>query len=224
MMAAEDIELAKLVEDFTLYPRNNVDSTHVADLVTALRAGEHVPPIIAEKKTLRVVDGFHRRRALIRVLGDTATVAVELRRYKSDTELFMDAVTLNARHGRKLDRHDQARIVLRLREMKVEDKMIAVTLHVPEPIVQTLAVRVVYSKEGLAIPSKRGLKHLQGQKLTATQVQVIGSVRSAEVGRLCMELSGLLRENLVDLSNDTIVEQLRNLAEQIDSVLKSLAA
>src|SRR5688572_13414948 len=59
----ETIKASELVEDFDLYPRGDVDGTHVLSLVQALEAGVELPPIIACKKTKRIVDGFHRRRA-----------------------------------------------------------------------------------------------------------------------------------------------------------------
>lgn len=223
-MAKKQIALVKLVEDFSLYPRNHVDTTHVSDLVRALQSGQDLPPIIADAETLRIVDGFHRNRAYRKHLGDEAVVTVELRKYKSEAELFLDAVALNAHHGRKLDRHDQSRIVLMLREMKVDDHTIAVSLHIPEANVQTLSVRVVYEPNGDAFPAKRGMKHLHGQTMTADQLRVIGSVRSAEAGRLCLELSRLLDTGLVDLDDQQIIDRLRALTKSIESALHAVAA
>lgn len=220
----EQIELAKLVKDYTLYPRNDVNDMHVRDLLTALTAGATLPPIIAEAKTFRIVDGFHRYEAFSKHLGTAGVVPVELRTYASDAALFLDAVALNSGHGRKLDRHDQTRIVLRLRELHVDDQTIAVTLHVPEPEIPILAVRVLHDSTGQRIPLKRGLQHLRGQKLTANQIKVVSSVRSGEAGRLCMELSGLLREGLVDLTDHRIVTQLQELAHHIEEALRSVTA
>lgn len=218
------LPLASLVEDFALYPRNRVDDSHVADLVRALQAGQDLPHIVVDAKSRRIVDGVHRRRAMLKHFGEDAAVAVDVRKYADDTALFLDAVALNAQHGRKLDRHDQTRIVLRLRELNVADTVIASTLHVPEPQIQTLAIRVVYEPSGQAMPAKRGLRHLYGQPVTVEQVQTIRSVRSAEAGRLCLELTKLLETNLIDLSDERIVQQLRALSESIDKSLRSLAA
>lgn len=223
-MATKQIELAKLVEDFTLYPRNHVDATHVFDLVRALQSEQELPPIVADAKTLRIVDGFHRRRAWLKHLGDDAKVPVELRKYDDDAALFLDAVKLNAHHGRKLDRHDQSRILLRLEEMRVPPTVIAATLHVPESSLAALRVRVVFTEGGQAMPSKRGLRHVNGQTMTAEQVRVIQSVRSGEAGRLCLELSGLLDAGLVDLEDEQIVERLKTLAASIERALTARAA
>lgn len=222
-MKPKHIALATLVEDFSLYPRHRVDDSHVSDLVRALQAGATLPPIIADAKSLRIADGVHRRRAYVRHLGEDATALVELRHYEDDAALFLDAVDLNSAHGRKLDRHDQTRIVLRLRELNVPDQQIAIRLHVPEPQVQHLAIRVVMAPSG-PVPSKRGLEHMRGRDMTNEQVAVMDSVRSAEAGRLCLELTRLLNAELVDLGDDVVMARLRELNTVINRVLHAVAA
>lgn len=222
-MKPKTIAVATLVEDFGLYPRHRVDDSHVSDLVRALQSGRALPPIIADAESKRIVDGFHRRRAYLKHFGEEATAPVELRTYADEAALFMDSVELNSAHGRKLDRHDQTRIVLKMRELNIGDQQIALTLHVPEPVIQTLSIRIVHSPSG-PIPSKRGLEHMRGQQLTGEQVAVMESVRSAEAGRLCMELTRLLRAEMVDLSDEQIVSRLRELQQAIEESLHALAA
>lgn len=222
-MAAKMMALAGLTEDFSLYPRNRVDDTHVNDLVRALAADVALPLIVVDEQG-RIVDGVHRRRAMLKHFGPEAKTKVDVRKYKNDAAMFADAVALNSQHGRKLDRHDHSRIVLRFRELGVSDAEIAVVLHVPEPEVQTLAVRVVYGPGGEAIPAKRGMKHMFGKPVTDVQVKVMESVRSAEIGRLCMELTRLMDAGMVDLSDDTIVMRLRELQKSLTACLRAVAA
>jgi len=218
------IKAATLVEDFALYPRNQVDDSHVTDLVRAIRSGAELPPIIADRKSKRIVDGVHRVRAFVKVLGDDADVPVVLKDYETDADLYLDAVRYNAAHGRKLDRHDQTRIVLRLHELNIDDVTIASVLHVPEQEVRTLAVRIVYDKGGTAFPQKRGLEHMRGQQLSDGQIAAMKSVRSAEVGRLCIELTRLLEQELVDYSDPMVEQRLRELAPVVAGALKRIRA
>lgn len=220
----EDIALASLVEDFTLYPRHNVDDTHVSDLARALASGARLPPIIVDAASKRVVDGVHRRRALLKFLGDGAIVPVEMRTYENEAALFLEAVALNSVHGRRLDRHDQTRIVLKLREFGIADQVISIILHVPEPIVEKLSLRIVTNESGESVPAKRGLEHMHGQRLTAAQMSAVDSVRSAEVGRICIELMKLLEARVVNLNDTRTVNQLRQLNALIEATLESIAA
>jgi ParB-like chromosome segregation protein Spo0J len=51
---------SELMIDFNLYPRHAIDSTHVNDLLNALKAGAKLPPVVINQQDKRVVDGFHR--------------------------------------------------------------------------------------------------------------------------------------------------------------------
>lgn len=222
-MKTKTIPAASLVEDFSLYPRNTVSDTHVNDLARALSAGASLPPIVAEKGTLRIVDGVHRRRAHIKAFGEEAKVEVDLRAYENEAALYLEAVGFNSSHGRKLDRHDQTRIVLRLQELQVDPTVIASALHVPEQEVRVLAMRVVYDTGGAAVPQKRGLEHMRGMTLSVEQVGAMKSVRSAEVGRLCVELTRLIENELVDYADATVETRLTNLARVLEGAVKRFA-
>lgn len=223
-MTPKLVPAVQLIEDFSLYPRNTLDDVHVGDLVRAIQAGATLPPIIAQRGSGRIVDGFHRRRAWIKVRGEDVEVPVEFRDYADDAALFLAAVTANAEHGRKLDRDDQVRIILRSRELKVEDRVIAVSLHVPEERVRVLSMRVIRDDEGTEIPSKRGLEHLAGQELTPAQIDTVNSVRSAEAGRLALELTRLLRDGLVNVSHPPVLRRLLALQQTLGDTLKQLGA
>ena len=106
--------LSELVEDWELYPRHSVDNSHVQTLALALETGATLPPIVADIKTKRITDGWHRARAYKRVVGNAAVVDVELVKYANEEELMYDAVVRNSRHGRRLDAIDQTRAVIML--------------------------------------------------------------------------------------------------------------
>ena len=79
----QKMQAAQLVEDFSLYQRSQVDGSHVQRLSEALLAGETLPPIILDESG-RIIDGFHRRRAVMRAYGDEAEIEVEVRHYANE--------------------------------------------------------------------------------------------------------------------------------------------
>lgn len=165
-----ELPLAALVEDLTIYPRHAVDPHHIASLVDAIRAGNTLPPIIVEKGTNRIVDGMHRARALRKVLGENGTVAAITKEYATEADLLLDAISMNASHGRKLDRMDQARAVLLAEAAGVSVQAISVVLHMPEEKVQQLRIRVAYTEPGgPPVVLKRPAAHLSGKILTEEQ-------------------------------------------------------
>src|SRR6516165_5257646 len=126
--------VSKLIEDLSIYPRRIVNQNHVRDLTSALQAAEGAdifPPLTVDRRSKRIVDGFHRRRAFLAVLGPDAEIQAELRTYHSETELLLDAVRLNCVHGLNLYEIEKRRIVLKLSDLGVDDDEIAGALHVP---------------------------------------------------------------------------------------------
>ena len=99
------MKLADLDFDESLYPRKGgVDEQTVNMMGRAFDAGATFPPIVADKATKKVVDGFHRGRMYLK--KGLAETEVELVSYKTVADLFLDAVRRNATHGRKLSPWD----------------------------------------------------------------------------------------------------------------------
>lgn len=216
-MKTKLVPLASLVEDYQLYPRHQIDEVHVNDMVHALQAGTPLPRIIAEEKTLRIVDGFHRVRAFRKVLGEDGSVRVELRGYPDEIELFADAARLNAGHGRKLNRNDQIRIILRGRDLGADDDTIATWLHVGPERVHVLAVRVATGPDGEQVALKRGAEHFAGRHMTAEQVGALRQMRGAQTLRLVRELIRLLETDVANLADDGVRAELLRLADLVHS-------
>src|SRR5215813_804283 len=127
--AMTEVKLVELIEDFDIYPRNDVSSTHVSMLCDAISIGDPVPPIVVDKKSKRIVDGFHRYRAYKRIGRDK--IPAVWREYKSDAELFADAVRLNAAHGRAFDAYDRKRAILKLEAFGLSPQAISAIVHIP---------------------------------------------------------------------------------------------
>lgn len=166
------VPLASLVEDLQIYPRHAVDPQHVGALIEALRVGVELPPLVVEAGGNRIVDGIHRNRAFIRVLGEEASVAVVFRTYANEAELLLEAIRLNSAHGRRLDKMDQARAVYLAEQAGASTQALSVVLNITEQKVEQLRVRVAFVEHqegGMPLFLKRPARHLQGQTLTYEQ-------------------------------------------------------
>lgn len=213
------LPLAELIEDLSLYPRHAVDEANVARLVRALEAGFPPPPIIADKASKRIVDGWHRSRAYRQVLGPTGVADVDLRPYANEKEMFLAAIELNASHGRQLDKMDQVRCVTMAERMGIELKRVAVVLHQPEESVRKLVVRVAIAPPGTrgTVPGtnkvvlKRPVQHLSEQTLTKEQAQAQVSVPGTSYKLLAKQLTDAVRLNLANRADTALMETLREL-------------
>lgn len=91
-----------------LFPRIKENEAHIESLANALKRGDTLPLLVVDAGR-RVVDGCHRWMAHRRAFGEGCSVACEVRTYKSEKDLFFDAVRENARHGLRFSADDQAR-------------------------------------------------------------------------------------------------------------------
>lgn len=218
--------LAELVEDMDVYPRHACDPLHVRSLADALEAGAKLPPIVADAKSKRVIDGWHRCRAHKLIYGPECSVSVELRTYGSEAELIEDAVRMNAAHGRRLDRMDQARAVVMLERAGVSVSRIPIVLNMPEARVETLRLRLATSRSTVTatvpgtrtIVLKRPVKHLAGHQLTAEQAKAHDSAPGTTYGLLARQLRDAVAFELLDREDAKLMEGLKSLYEALAEV------
>jgi len=215
-----EVPVSSLVEDFDLYPRHAVDDSHVADLARAYRADCVLPPIIINAIGSQIIDGFHRRRAWIRVYGDAGTITVDARQYDSVRAMITEAVSLNAAHGRRLDQQDRTRSILMLERAGVPLTHISVILHTTEARIEQLRVRIV-SVDGEVMPSKPISYSRQNPlgDITQAQYDVMLSSSGHRTGQIVGQLIKELRIDLVDVKDERIVARLWDLHDTIEEVL-----
>lgn len=226
--ALAELPLAELVEDLNLYPRTQVSAVNVANLVGAIEAGYELPPIIVgtvgRAKAKRVVDGFHRRRAYLRVLGADGSVAVEVRSYANEAELFADAVATNARHGLPLQEIEKRRIVLRLGDLGVSPDQIAHVLQTTADKVEKIQLKVatIVDDNGGSVrlePLKRPLFHLQGAAMTEAQAKAQRSAPGTSYLLTIRQLSDAVKFDLINASDGRVLAALRELASDLEGYL-----
>jgi hypothetical protein len=223
-MTTTSVRLADLVEDLDFYPRSQVSSVNVTNLVSAIEAGAELPPIIADEKSKRVVDGFHRRRAYLKVLGSDASVQVELRSYATDADLFADAVSTNARHGLPLQEIEKRRIVFRLQDMGVDDGQIAVVLQTSPDKVQKIQLKVatIVDDNGGSVrlePLKRAVFHMQGSAMTEAQAKAHRSAPGTSYLLTIRQVRDAVKFDLIDKNDERHIAALEALLEDLRKYL-----
>lgn len=167
----KECRITELIQDWELYPRNDVSSAHVTALCNAVTYGDPIPPIIVDRKSKRIVDGFHRHQAYKRLKIES--VPVVYRDYKSDQDLYADAVRMNLAHGRPFDPYDRKRIVAKLGSFGLQATEIGRIVHLPKGRIEELAQDFTATRGGGTVVLKQGLvSELRGKTLTAKQAAV----------------------------------------------------
>jgi len=218
------IKLSELVLDFDLYPRAQVDSTHVRHLKDAIEAGETLPRIIADAKSKRLVDGVHRYKAYVAVLGLEAELEIEVRSYKSDGELFADAVRLNARHGRGLSPYDRVRCINQGEMIGLTVDQISGALGLTVERVSEIRLgRSATTADGKNVTLKSTARHLSGRKVTKKQVKANEKAGGMNAAFYVNQVINLIEGDLIDWENDYLAQQfaeLKRVVENLDIVIQ----
>lgn len=221
-----DIEKTKaigLIFDWNLWPRQSaqkLDSTNISRMKTSLKAGFKLPPIIVDKKSNRIVDGFHRAKATLDVFGDDAEIDVIFKKYKTDAEMFLDAGATNCYHGLTMSPKDRAFFINKCRKFKIPPIVVAESLQMDVKKMQEfLKSRTAKTENGETIILSAGAKSLAGTKVTKEQEHFIntsdGSVPEMHVAML----SNALKANVLMLTEKTVIK-LRELRTLLDELIE----
>ena len=212
------MKASELIEDFSIYPRNCVFDGHVNELGQALLAGAVLPPVRADRKSLRITDGFHSRRGAIKVFGDEAEIEVTLIDFKNDADMVLDAIARNARHGRRLTTADIARCAAMGKKFRISREKLAGALDCSrETLADIAATRTAKGKSGPLV-LRRPMAHLAGKKLTAAQEEVVSHVG----GQTAMHHVNVLVKLIESKSlpdDDRLVERLQVLHGLLEGLL-----
>jgi hypothetical protein len=220
------VKLAELILDYNIYPRTQVDNSHVRYMHIAVDGGAKLPPPIVDKKSLRVVDGFHRVTMYKRIDKNGEIEIIE-KSYKNDAEMFADSMRMNAHHGRNLSPFDRTHCIIRAEELGMTVEMIAAELSMTVEAVGELKrdhignMRIDGQKT--SIPIKRTILHMCGKQLNKRQSEANDKLGGMNQIFYVNQIIELIEADLIDTSNENLLERMRHLMNLMKNI-KLLAA
>ena len=216
------IAIGKLVFDFDLYPRSDVDSHNIAYMSQAEDAGVEFPPVLIDKKSKRIVDGFHRVKMYRQKYDDNYQIEVIEKIYGSEKEILLDAIRCNASHGKMLSRHDRVRCILQSEKMKLKIDEVASALSMTvEKIKELKTERVGELRVGRtvqSVPLKRTIRHMSGRRLTKRQSEVNEQISGMDQKFYVNQLVMLIESGLINQSDEILLKRLRVLWQRLDKL------
>ena len=215
--AIDTVPLSELVKDYTVYPRKDVFWQNVESIAEALRAGVTLPPIIVCRKTMRIVDGFHRHDAYTKVNGgNNIEVPVEFRDYAEDSDFFLDAIRLNAGHGQKLSTFDIVRSTKRAEELGItRDEVASAAGWTRDRIDKSMLTRTTATGETI----KRTNAHLAGKNLSEKQRAYNQYAGGMQQSFYFAQSNALIESGSVDYSDDRVLKELTKLVGLIQTLV-----
>ena len=231
MEKAVKMKALELIVDWALWPRyeaNELDSTNVSRMKEALRAGIELPPIVADAKSFRIIDGVHRQKAYLAVYGEGAEIEVILRKYKNDGEMYLDAARLNTIQGLPLSPKDKVHVILVGRRMKLPLAKIAEALGMrKEKANDLLEKRTATTSKGEKIPLAAGAIRLAGKHLNKNQEKFARTSNGMQPIVNARLLLNALKANsfpLTDKELDIYIELRDELTDKINHAVEARKA
>ncbi len=218
----EEIPIADLILDYDLYPRTQINGMHVKDLCDALEAGAELPPVIADKKTKRVVDGFHRVTAFKR--EGRESIPVVWKTYKSDAEILLDSIRYNSIHGQKFSHYEIVRVFGKARSLGVDPEMVANAAHITvSRLNQLLELKTASNEKGNLVPIKRTLSSWRGKRIGKKQVE--GNIFAGGQHALFYinQVINILENDLADFKDEKFIQAILKLKELIKVKIRKIA-
>ena len=198
------IKLVDLIQDDSIYPRNQVHFMAIDRYAKALAVGQSLPPILVGKRNNRyvLIDGKHRCGAYEKVGQDKISAVVTP---LPEKEWFREAVRLNVIHGEPLSHQEKLSACMRLKRDGYSPEEIRTT--VGEDIAtwqKAVAERGHWlsPEDTKPVILKRAVaKGLESRKEppTLSEIASIAVAQSVVHSRSC---EGLVRELLAFLNND----------------------
>jgi hypothetical protein len=209
----------RLVRDFNLYPRTRVSSTNVWSIKNAMEAGRAMPPLVADKTTLRIVDGFHRLEAHLQLKGGTAEISVQLLEL-NEAAFFEMALELNCKHGDNLTTYDRVRSVGLGESVGLHRDAIASALHITRDRLDCLCTerRTI---DGVAM--KQPLVAMVGPNANPTASQLEWNRKAGGMRPLFYinQVLGMLEHDWIDWEAEPVRDALQILYERIGENMKA---
>lgn len=204
------LPIGELVEDYHLYPRAEVDGATVEQFREALRAGAKFPPLRVCAKTLRVIDGFHRKVAYEREHATHALCSLE--DVADDVDLFRRAAAANAGHGRRYSVDDYATAVRLAKRLGLTREQISADLFLPLDRIEKL--ERISAARGAPAPLERNVPQpAKTSRLVEKSMDTISQLTWATSLLRC------LREGHVNEKSEELRAQLEELSKELGEYL-----
>ena len=215
------VKVGLLVKDFSIYPRQHygtrIDDAWVRELRMVIRSGQKFEhPCIAERKTNRLVDGFHRTDAMAKESGPEALIEVIYKTYKNDREALRESGRINSSHGKTMDRQDQIHYALKCEKLGMPSSEISDILAIPEEkLLHFLDRRTALNKGGEMMAIKNVVSNMAGKKFTTAQEEAHEHLGGSSQIFLVNQIISILKHGMTNTANARLMERLGDLQAKL---------
>ena len=214
--------ISELIFDFDVYPRVSIDSQHTAYMGQAYQAGAKFPPVVIDAKSKRITDGFHRVKFYGIEEGPDFEIECIERDYTNEREMLLDAMRMNASHGRNLTKYDRTRCFLMAQKYRIGMKIAAEALGMKVSEIKAIGEGRVAMFDGKQVPIKRTVEHLAGQSITEDQFNANAKLSGMNHAFYAQQIITLLDNKMLDVEDEKLILVLRTLHSKLGELLATV--
>jgi RNA polymerase sigma factor FliA len=191
-----------LVFDFKVFPRQEINWDHVQRIVDAMQDGTDFPPIIICRDSHRIVDGFHRTKAVDKITAGTGEIRCIEKAYASEQEFFLDAIRYNSEHGLSLTSQDRLKAIGLSESLKIDPAKVAKAMRMSIASIGKLKIAPVMSEltVGGAEHRSEAKKRIMEQFIPLVRTQAELRMAKLPPHAIC-EVDDLVAAGMVGLSD-----------------------
>ena len=108
------MRLGNIIIDTRYQTRMKTDSTVASRYAKAMLEGSIFPPMVIEKGTNKVVDGFTRMEAYMRAFRPDTDVPVTMKTFKNELDRLINGCPDNFKHGTRYDSFTMSNLLCRM--------------------------------------------------------------------------------------------------------------
>lgn len=217
----QHLNLGEVNCDFSYMIRRLNEHT-VNRYVQNMEAGAIFPPLLLTSSN-KIVCGFHRYEAYIKIYGLEYKIPVILKNYKDEKEIFLDAISDNVKNGLPLTKFEIRQAIYKSKKYQMSQKELAELLNVKPENIQKWGDEIVIVKnnktsEKKPIKGKSGVYVFKDNEITDTIYQDIEKKGSG--WNLSFHINQIIKNiewQSFELNNNNI-----NLLKKLNKIITSL--
>jgi len=228
----EIVKVKDIVVDPELYPRATYSWQTSLSYKQGMENGEKFPLITLAKLdgVLYLIDGKHRLEAVKslkqldkkgkRVKPKAKWIKAEVITGMTKQEIYIEAINRNSKHGLPFTAYDKARMIIRLRDLKVSEPKISKIVGMPLASMKTFeSGKMMNTFGGKVIALKKPLRSFAGtishdENMESLQLEMGGGSQY----RIIHELVILFENKLINLKDLNIKSELKQLKKYLNKI------
>ena len=224
-MKAVKVRLSKLVVNKELTKLRKVNDFFVSRYRQAYRSGSIFPPLLVNSKTMDIVSGNHRYKAMTLEFDENHEVDVFLKSYSNEREMLEDFIKENLTHGNAMDTFTQKKMASEL-----INKYEATIEEVADLFLTSLKKVTKWGEEFVSVGRKGESKvvkkgpHIKSGKMTKKQHKEHIEKDRGFISPIAIttQLTRWIKNDWIDIDNGKHVEALQILFDVLGGFLLPL--